>query len=308
MEKVLELNHVSKHFGKFQALDDVSMTIHRGDIYGLIGRNGAGKTTILKTIVQLIKQSQGTVQLFGAVNEKEYLKSLSRTGSVIEVPVAYDQLTAQQNLEYYCKLRGITDKDAISRVLKMVDLQNTGKKKFEQFSLGMKQKMGLALALLSNPDFLILDEPTNGLDPVAIAEFRELLVRLNREHDITILISSHILEELYHISTRFGFIDQGKIIQKITKKEFEEVSQEFIMVQVGNVQEAARMLEKMGIKQFKVVDQQTIHIYDLNHQSAEINRRLVLGEVAVHAISQEGKNLENYFTDLLDEKGDIRHD
>lgn len=308
MEKVLELNHVSKHFGKFQALDDVSLTIHRGDIYGLIGRNGAGKTTILKIIVQLIRESQGTVQLFGAANEKEYLKSLERTGSVIEVPVAYEQLTAQQNLEYYCKLRGITDKEAISRVLKMVDLQNTGKKKFGQFSLGMKQKMGLALALLSNPDFLILDEPTNGLDPVAIAEFRELLVRLNREHDITILISSHILEELYHISTRFGFIDHGKMIQEITKKEFEEISQEFVRIQVDHAQEAVRVLEEMGIKQLKVVDQQTIHIYDLTYPTAEINQRLVLTEIAVHAISQEGKNLENYFTDLLDEKGDIHHD
>lgn len=308
MEKVLELKNVSKQFGKFQALEDVSMTIHRGDIYGLIGRNGAGKTTILKIIVQLIEESQGTVQLFGASGEKEYLKSLSRTGSVIEVPVAYEQLTAQENLEYYCKLRGLTDKNAISRVLEMVDLQNTGKKKFKQFSLGMKQKMGLALALLSNPDFLILDEPTNGLDPVAIVEFRDLLVRLNREHDITILISSHILEELYHISTRFGFIDQGRLIQEITKEEFEEISQEFIRVRVDQVQEAVRILNVMDINQLKVVDQHTIHIYDLSHQSAEINRQLVLAKVAVSEIDQKGKNLEDYFTSLLDEKGGMHHD
>lgn len=308
MEKVLELKNVSKQFGKFQALEDVSMTIHRGDIYGLIGRNGAGKTTILKIIVQLIEESQGTVQLFGASGEKEYLKSLSRTGSVIEVPVAYEQLTAQENLEYYCKLRGLTDKNAISRVLEMVDLQNTGKKKFKQFSLGMKQKMGLALALLSNPDFLILDEPTNGLDPVAIVEFRDLLMRLNREHDITILISSHILEELYHISTRFGFIDQGRLIQEITKEEFEEVSQEFIRVRVDQVQEAVRILNAMDINQLKVVDQHTIHIYDLSYQSAEINRQLVLAKVAVSEIDQKGKNLEDYFTSLLDEKEGMHHD
>lgn len=216
MDSVLELRNVRKSFGKQVVLDDINLTIHQGDIYGLIGRNGAGKTTILKTIVSLIHQDKGEILLFGRTHGEGYMKQLTRTGSVIETPVANNELTARQNLKYYCKVKGIVNRNAVDEALDFVGLSDTKNKKFKNFSLGMRQKLGLAIALLNQPDFLILDEPINGLDPIAIVEFRNLLIRLNQTRQITILISSHILGELYQMVTKFGILNHGKIIKELT--------------------------------------------------------------------------------------------
>lgn len=304
MENILELHDVTKKFGHQLALDHVSLSIHRGDIYGLIGRNGAGKTTILKTIVQLIRQNSGQIVLFGETSGSQYIKQLKRTGSVIETPVANAELTARQNLTYYCKIKGIVDKNAVTEALEFVGLTDTGKKKFKNFSLGMKQKLGLAIALLNKPDFLILDEPINGLDPIAIADFRKLLIKLNQTQQMTILISSHILEELYQMATRFGIINRGVLIKEITKEEFEQQSREYIRLEVDQPDVAATVLNQIGIENFKVVNKNTIHIYDLRHSNSDIVNNMSVAQVKIETIVKEHINLENYFKNIV-ESGEV---
>lgn len=299
MENILKLTAINKKFGKQHVLRDINMTIRKGDIYGLVGRNGAGKTTLLKSIVKMIQTNSGEIQLFGNVNNSEYIKELKRVGNIIETPVAYDQLTAAQNLQYYCKINGIVEKDAVENALKFVDLQDTGNKKYKNFSLGMKQKLGLAIALLNKPDFLILDEPINGLDPVAIVEFRELLLKLNREQEITILISSHILDELYQVATRFGFIKDGLLVQEITKSEFDLRAQAFIKVEVDDVKLAVSTLERMDIHNCKVVSNKQINIYQLEIPIRQIVRQFTQENLAIDGISLEGESLETYFKDLV---------
>ncbi|MCT4398106.1 ATP-binding cassette domain-containing protein [Pediococcus ethanolidurans] len=307
MEDILKLDQVSKKFGHQSVLKDINITIHRGDIYGLIGRNGAGKTTILKTILKLIQPTSGQITLFGVTGGTAYIHQLSRTGSIIESPVAIDQLSARQNLIYYSKIHGVVDPNAVDETLKFVGLVNTGKKKFKDFSLGMKQKMGLAIALLNKPDFLILDEPINGLDPIAIVEFRELLLKLNQTQQMTILISSHILEELYQLATRFGILNNGMIVKEITKQEFEAQSRRFIKLEVTDTNAATTVLRQMHCTNFKVINDHLIKIYQLDLSNDAIVTNLVSNHVQLVNISREGLNLEQYFKNLLDEPGDEHH-
>lgn len=299
MENVLEIKAINKKYGEQHALNNISMNIAKGDIYGLVGRNGAGKTTLLKSIVKMIAPTSGEIQLFGSTTKKDYLKQLKRVGNIIETPVAYDQLTAAENLSYYCKLNGVVEKDAVERALKFVDLQDTKKKKYKDFSLGMKQKLGVAIALINKPDFLILDEPINGLDPVAIVEFRELLLKLNREQAITILISSHILDELYHVATRFGFIKDGVLVEEITKAEFDEKSRAFIHLEVDDPRRATKVLETMNITDFKLVSESQINIYQPELPIRKLSKQLIMENVAIDCIYQEGESLENYFKNLV---------
>lgn len=301
MDSVLELRNVRKSFGKQVVLDDINLTIHQGDIYGLIGRNGAGKTTILKTIVSLIHQDKGEILLFGRTHGEGYMKQLTRTGSVIETPVANNELTARQNLKYYCKVKGIVNRNAVDEALDFVGLSDTKNKKFKNFSLGMRQKLGLAIALLNQPDFLILDEPINGLDPIAIVEFRNLLIRLNQTRQITILISSHILGELYQMVTKFGILNHGKIIKELTKEEFEIQSREFIQLDVDQPQLATTVLDRLGIHQFKVVGDHEIAIYELNVSNAQIVNELVATNVQIETIIRKHTNLENYFKTMIED-------
>lgn len=301
MDSVLELRNVRKSFGKQVVLDDINLTIHQGDIYGLIGRNGAGKTTILKTIVSLIHQDKGEILLFGRTHGEGYMKQLTRTGSVIETSVANNELTARQNLKYYCKVKGIVNRNAVDEALDFVGLSDTKNKKFKNFSLGMRQKLGLAIALLNQPDFLILDEPINGLDPIAIVEFRNLLIRLNQTRQITILISSHILGELYQMVTKFGILNHGKIIKELTKEEFEIQSREFIQLDVDQPQLATTVLDRLGIHQFKVVGDHEIAIYELNVSNAQIVNELVATNVQIETIIRKHTNLENYFKTMIED-------
>lgn len=305
MDSVLELRNVRKSFGKQVVLDDINLTIHQGDIYGLIGRNGAGKTTILKIIVSLIHQDKGEILLFGRTHGEGYMKQLTRTGSVIETPVANNELTARQNLKYYCKVKGIVNRNAVDEALDFVGLSDTKNKKFKNFSLGMRQKLGLAIALLNQPDFLILDEPINGLDPIAIVEFRNLLIRLNQTRQITILISSHILGELYQMVTKFGILNHGKIIKELTKEEFEIQSREFIQLDVDQPQLATTVLDRLGIHQFKVVGDHEIAIYELNVSNAQIVNELVATNVQIETIIRKHTNLENYFKTMIEDGGGI---
>lgn len=300
MENILELTNISKKFKHYQALTDVSLTIKRGDIYGLIGRNGAGKTTLLKIITSLSKQSKGSIQLFGSQTDKEFIRALKRTGSVIETPVAYDNLSARENLTYYSKLRGVVDPKDIDKMLALVDLADVGKKKAKHFSLGMKQKLGIAIALLSNPDFLILDEPINGLDPIAIVEFRELLKKLNTELNITILISSHILTELYQVANRFGILNEGRLIEEMTKEDFEKLARNMICLEVEDTDQAALVLTNLTNTNFKVISKTEINIYEPELEVSELVLLLTQKNTKINGIYKTGVDLENHFKALVD--------
>ncbi|KXT85737.1 putative ABC transporter, ATP-binding protein [Streptococcus sp. DD11] len=301
MENVLILQQVSKKFGRQYALSDVSLTIKKGEIYGLIGQNGAGKTTLIKVITQLLEASSGSISLFGSSSHAEWTQALKRVGSVIETPVAHNHLTAYENLSYYCKLRHIPHADQVIReTLEYVDLQDTGKKKFRNFSLGMKQRMGLAIALLSKPDLMILDEPINGLDPVGIKEFRQLILRLNEELGVTFIISSHILSELYLVGTKFGIIERGRLIKEISKTEFEEQSEDYIVLKTSSLEQASQLIQDQLGYRIKVVNADNeIHIFTHSHEINRIVQEMAISKLGVQEIYYARQNLENFFTDLV---------
>ncbi|MGX7263219.1 ATP-binding cassette domain-containing protein [Enterococcus crotali] len=299
-ETVLALKNVRKNFGKEEVLKGVSMEVKKGDIYGLVGRNGSGKTTIMKLVAGLSEQTSGEIVLLGKTKQSgEYNKVLQRMGSMIEEPTAFNNLTAYDNMKITCIQNGIHDLVVIEEMLAFVNLADMKNKKFKHFSLGMKQRLGIAMALVNNPDFLILDEPINGLDPIAIIEFREIIERTNREKNTTILISSHILTELYHVSTRFGFIHNGQIIQEIAKSKFETSNTEAIVVKVADVNRAAVVLRERIGDQFEVVQQDEIHIFSKDLLVREINLLLVVNGVMVDFIGKKENSLESYYTNLV---------
>lgn len=302
MENVLAINGLSKRYGQQLVLNNVTLTIKKGEIYGLIGKNGAGKTTLIKVITQLIQANQGNISLFGSQTTQEWTKALGRVGSVIETPVAHNHLSARQNLIYYCKARHIPHAEEVAdEVLAYVGLANVGPKKFKSFSLGMKQRFGIALALIGKPDFLILDEPINGLDPLAIKEFRQLIKRLNEEQGITMLISSHILSELYQVGTRFAIIEQGQIISEVSKAEFDAQSQDYIILKTPQIAEASLVLKDTLRLQIKVMESnEAIHIFGQSELIKDITRILVNENIDIDEIYYKRQNLEHYFTQLVE--------
>lgn len=309
MDVVLEARNVTKQYPQQLALDNLNLTVHQGDIYGLVGRNGAGKTTLLKTLLQLIAPTAGTVTLFGEPVDQAHIAMLRRVGSIIETPSAFGELTALENMRYFCLAQGIVTPHAAEDSLQFVGLTGTGKKKVKNFSLGMKQKLGLALAILKKPDLLLLDEPINGLDPIAIADFRQLLLRLNREQNTTILISSHILDELFHLATRFGFIDQGRMVRELTKDEFVAETAQYIRIETSDMPALTRALTNAQVTHFKVVAPKELHVFDEKRSISALNQALVSAGVPVTGISQEGQNLEDYFKMLLsDTHQEVRQD
>lgn len=301
MQNVLEVKGLTKKYGDQYALKDVSLSIKKGEIYGLIGKNGAGKTTLIKIITQVIYPSGGSVSVLGSQNQQEWTKALSHTGSVIETPVAHAHMSAYENLRYYCTDRGIPNADkVIKETLAYVGLTDTGKKKFRNFSLGMKQRLGIAIAILGRPDLLILDEPINGLDPVGIQEFREMVKRLNQELGITIIISSHILSELYLVATKFGVIDQGRLVAEFTKDDFDRASEDYIVLKTSDRDQAANLIQGKLHYQLKEADKSDeLHIVAQEQELNDINRELVLSNIHVNGIYAAHKDLEKYFTDLV---------
>jgi ABC-2 type transport system ATP-binding protein len=301
-EIILQTRNITKRYSGKAAVDSVSMAIRKGDIYGLIGRNGAGKTTLMRMIAALTPASGGEVELFGETSAAGLNNARRRLGCVIEIPALYPNLTAVQNLEYYRILRGIPDKSVVEKALQTVALTDTGKKKFKNFSLGMKQRLGLALALLNNPDFIILDEPINGLDPMGIVEMRETFKKLNQKHGITIMISSHILTELSMVATRYGIINDGKLIKELTNDELKEQCQRCIAVTVDDTAKAVTILETvLKTTKYKVINDREIRIYDYLDNSAEVTFQLNSGGVRVSSLSEIGDNLEDYFISLVGE-------
>ena len=299
-EIVLQTNNLTKKYKDFVALDNATITIHKGDIYGLIGRNGAGKTTLMKTITTLTNKTGGSFSLFDS--EEELTESKRRIGCLIESPAFFDNLTAYQNLKYYSIQKGIVDEKQIDKVLKTVDLYKERNKKFKKFSLGMKQRLGIAFAILDNPDFIILDEPINGLDPIGIKEIRDTLKRLNEEEKITILISSHILSELYLIANHFCFIDKGRIIKDVSKEELDLECSKCIVIRTKDVKKATVVLAKeLSTTNYKVIDNTEIRLYDYLENSVKVNKTLLSNDIDIMGIYESGISLEDYFDSLIKE-------
>ena len=261
MELVLETTNLEKKYKDFKALSNTNIHIEKEAIYGLIGKNGAGKTTLIRIICGLQKPTNGSYIIYGVDNSNDNIASVrKRMGAIIEAPSIYGDMTARDNLIEQYKLVGMPSLDGINELLKLVGLENTGKKKAKNFSLGMKQRLGIAIALASNPDFLILDEPINGLDPQGIIEIRELILKLNKERRITILISSHYLDELSKIATHYGFLDNGTIIKEISSEELTKKMKHKIVLKISNTKEFVKYFEKNKMN-YEVEDNNTINVY-----------------------------------------------
>lgn len=301
MEPVIRINNVSKKFGTQCALQHINLNIKPGEIYGLIGRNGAGKTTLLKLITKLIHLNDGSISLFGSQSEREWEQNLKHVGCVLESPVAHQHLSAYDNLRYYCIVYGIQNAgQVINETLAYVGLSDTGNKPFRSFSLGMKQRLGIAIAILTKPDLLILDEPINGLDPVGIIQFRQMIERLNEETNMTIIISSHILTELYQVATKFGILEQGRLIKEITKADFETLNDQYIVLKTTQLALASQVLTAQLNLQLKVVNQSNeLHIFAAADQIQTIIQALTQENIVIDEIYYEKESLEAYFTSLI---------
>ena len=296
---VLKTQNLTKLYGGKAAVDNVSLTVEKGDIFGLIGQNGAGKTTLMRLVASLARPDGGSIELFGQTSESGLSGARSHMGCVVETPALYPSLTAVQNLEYYRILRGIPDKGVVQKSLELVSLTDTGKKKFKNFSLGMKQRLGLALAILNNPDFIILDEPVNGLDPVGIIEMRDLMKKLN-EQGITILISSHILAELSQVATKYAIIHNGRLIKTLTQAELREECKRALAVTVDDAAKAAAILETaLNIHNYKQVAANELRLYEYLDNPAEVTFQLSRGGVRVASLHEVGDSLEDYFTKII---------
>lgn len=294
---VIKLRDISKKRGQTEILNHLNMTVYQKDIYGFIGQNGAGKSTTMKIIMSLIKETQGQLELFDTLDNQI---NRSRIGAIIENPAFYPYMTAYENLKYYIQYKGIVEINSIEKVLKMVGLENARKKKYKNYSLGMKQRLGLALALINHPDLLILDEPLNGLDPQGIVELREILSHLNKKYGITMLISSHILDELEMIATRYGFIHQGQMIEEITAEKLQEKLKKYISLDVENIGLASITLEqKLHTENFKVMDDHTIYLYDFVNESSQVATTLIQKGVILNKMNISNVSLENYYLSLI---------
>ncbi len=297
MEYLLETDNITKRYGPITAVDHVSIHLKQGEIYGLIGRNGAGKTTLLKMLAGLASPTEGSFKIFGE-SEKKSQMMRDRIGVLIESPGLYPTMTAFENMKIKALMLGMNDDAFLRELLSDVGLEDDRKKKVKQFSLGMKQRLGIALSLVGHPDLLLLDEPINGLDPQGIVEIRELIARLSKERNITILISSHILEELSKIATRYGIIHNGRLIEEISHNELLRRCSKRIELHPGDLTKAVTVIETMGIKDYKVVDKEIIQIFERLEDSGEIVLELAKNDIKTLSIAVKNEALEDYYLAL----------
>ena len=296
-EILLQTKALTKQYGHQKAVDNVDIHIKKGAIYGFIGRNGAGKTTCMRMIGGLAKPTSGEISMFGYTG-KDLSKVRSRVGCLIEAPGVYPNMTAKENIEMKCRLFGISKKGYAEGILDKVGLLNVGKKKTKNFSLGMKQRLGIGMALVGEPDLLVLDEPINGLDPQGIAEVRDTIQRLRDERNMTILISSHILEELSKIATDYGIIHNGSLLQELTSEELMKRCSERIEIELIHPEQAVPILDRMGFTNYQGTDKSHIHIFERLNESANVNMELAKAGILVNGISITSEELETYFLNL----------
>ena len=303
MDYVLTAADLSKRYRHFKALDNLTMRVPKGAIYGLVGRNGAGKTTLIRLICGLQRPTSGNFELYGTPGDSRGIsKARRRMGAVVETPSIYPELNAVDNLKEQYRTLGMPDFDGIDALLKLVGLENTGKKRARNFSLGMKQRLGIAIALCGDPDFLVLDEPVNGLDPQGIIEMRELILRLNREHRITVLISSHILDELGRLATHYGFIDRGRMVKELSAAELETACRKCMRLEVSDVKALARTLDGMGVE-YDILDGDRADVYaKLN--VTQLVKTLESEGCELISSQERDESLESYFMSLV---GGERH-
>jgi ABC-2 type transport system ATP-binding protein len=298
MEYCLETKSLCKQYGHFKALNGLSMRVPRGAIYGFVGKNGAGKTTLLRVICGLQSPDGGEYSLFGAGNKSaDIYRARRRMGAVVETPSIYGDMTAEENLRMQHRVLGMPTFDGIEELLRLVGLADTGKKKAKNFSLGMRQRLGIAVALCGNPDFLVLDEPVNGLDPQGIVEIRELILRLNREHGITVLISSHILDELSRLATHYGFIDGGFVLKEISAEELNAACRKCVRLSVSDMKVLCLVLDREK-QEYKVLSDSEADVYGNMNISRLISALAVEG-CEVRSIHEHDESLENYYINLV---------
>lgn len=299
-ETVLSITNITKTYKKTPVLSDIHMTVPRGAIYGLAGSNGAGKSTLMRIISGQTAADKGELTLFGTIPVKKDTQIRHRMGTLIEEPGFFRHMTAAENLEYYRLQFGVPGRERISEVLDLVGLSQTGKKKFGDFSMGMKQRLGLALTLLHSPEFLVLDEPINGLDPEGIHEMRSIFLDLNKRQNMTLLISSHILAELENIATIYGFLSRGKLLQEITAEELKKKCSTYIDLEVSDSRQMCVVLEKdLGITDYQVHPDGHIHVFHAMNRGEDIARSAVTKNIGVKSISSHTLNLENYYLNLM---------
>ena len=298
MEYCLETKSLCKQYGHFKALNGLSMRVPRGAIYGFVGKNGAGKTTLLRVICGLQRPDGGEYSLFGVGNKSADLyRARRRMGAVVETPSIYGDMTAEENLRMQHRVLGMPTFDGIEELLRLVGLADTGKKKAKNFSLGMRQRLGIAVALCGNPDFLVLDEPVNGLDPQGIVEIRELILRLNREHGITVLISSHILDELSRLATHYGFIDWGFVLKEISAEELNDACRKCVRLSVSDMKVLCLVLDREK-QEYKVLSDSEADVYG-NENISRLISALAAEGCEVRSIHEHDESLENYYINLV---------
>ena len=304
MDYILETRSLSKQYGHFKALDGMDMHIPKGAIYGLVGRNGAGKTTLIRLICGLQEPSSGSFTLYGTENrDKAIVRARRRMGAVVETPSLYPDMTAEENLKMQYRVLGLPSFEGIGALLSLVGLENTGRKKARNFSLGMKQRLGIAVALAGDPDFLVLDEPVNGLDPQGIIEIRELILKLNRERQISVLISSHLLDELSRLATHYGFIDSGHMVREISAAELDTVCRKCVRLVVSDVKPLGRVLDSMGIE-YNILSPTQADVFARVNLSGLVNA-LAKEDCELIAAQERDESLESYYVNLV---GGVRHD
>lgn len=303
MDYVLRTNALCKKYKDYKALNGLSMNVPKGAIYGFVGKNGAGKTTLIRLICGLQEPTEGEYAIYGIKNtEKTIIKSRRRMGAIVETPSIYLDMTAEDNIKMQYRILGLPSFDGVKDTLRLVGLDNTGKKKAKNFSLGMRQRLGIALALAGDPDFLILDEPVNGLDPQGIVEIRELILKLNREYRITILISSHILDELAKLATHFGFIDNGQILKEISAMDLESACRKCMHISVSDTRVLSRVLEEIGLE-YTVLSNKEADIFG-EISVTELTLKLSAQSCEVKSVQEHDESLENYYINLVGGKKD----
>lgn len=298
MEYVLQTDSLTKRYRKFLALDGLSMHVPKGSIYGFVGRNGAGKTTLIRLICGLQEPTSGSFTLYGIPHsDKEIVKARRRMGAVVETPAIYMNMTAKDNLKQQYLILGLPSYDGIEELLKLVGLEDTGKKKVKHFSLGMKQRLGIAIALVGDPDFLVLDEPVNGLDPQGIVEMRETILKLNRERQITILISSHILDELSRLATHYGIIDHGRMVTELSAEELNAACRKCVRMEVSNTSVLARVLDDMGLE-YKIISETVADVF-AKVNVTQLTIALSKESCEVLSMQEHDESLEGFFISLV---------
>jgi len=295
-EYALRTVRLTKQYKTQLALNQVDLAVRQGSIYGFIGQNGAGKSTLMRIATGLAYPTSGTVELFGQSSGDAIVQARKRMGTAIETPALLPNMTAYENMETHRLLKGVPGKACVRKLLDIVGLQDTGRKKAKNFSMGMKQRLSLAIALLGDPEFLILDEPTNGLDPMGVVEMRELLKRLNRETGMTILISSHILSELHLLATHYGIIHKGELLEQLSARELSEKCRQYIHIKTDDPGRAAAVIEgELHTKEFEVMPDGVIRLFRHLDEPGKVSATLFASGLAIEQFMPMGEQLESFF-------------